>query len=256
MKKKAAAILLTACLVISAAACGNTGNNTSAADNTGGTSHSTAAGQETKANETASGTEAASSAESTVTENDYFSNSDLKDVTTETPNAEITLSGSAGTISDTTRGSSGETVTITSKGIYHVTGSSEDVTILINDETESGNIYLILDGVSMTNSSAPCILVEAADKVIIQLAGENNLTYTASSADEDGAIYAKDDVTINGTGSLTIASALHGIVCKDDVKITGAVVTITAGSIGIKAGDSVRIGGGQFCFRRRSLQEG
>ena len=182
----------------------------------------------------------------TIAEQDgaYFADGDLKDVASETPNATVTLSGSTGTISDTTRGSSGDTVTITAKGIYRVTGSSENVSIVINDTQESGNIYLVLDGVTMTNATAPCIIVEAADKVVIQCVGDNSLTYTAASADYDGAIYAKDDLTVNGTGSLSITSALHGIVGKDDVKITGAALTITAGSIGIKANDSVRIGGG------------
>ena len=96
----------------------------------------------------------------------------------------------------------------------------------------------------MTNASSPCIIVEAADKVIVQCVGENSLTYTAASADYDGAIYAKDDLTVNGSGSLSITSALHGIVCKDDLKLTGAALSISAGSIGLKANDSVRIGGG------------
>lgn len=174
----------------------------------------------------------------------YFADGDYKDVAAETENATITLSGSTGTLSDTTRGSSGETVTITSKGVYRVTGSSENVSIVIDDTQESGNIYLVLDGVTMTNAASPCIIVEAADKVVIQCVGDNSLTYTAASADYDGAIYAKDDLTINGSGSLTITSSLHGIVGKDDVKLTGATVAITADSIGIKANDSVRIGGG------------
>ena len=175
---------------------------------------------------------------------DTFSDGNLKDVAAETPNATITLSGSTGTISDTTRGSSGRTVTITAKGIYRVTGSSEDVSIVVHDTQESGNVYLVLDGVTMQNASSPCLIVEAADKVVVQCVGDNSLTYTASSADYDGAIYAQDDLTVNGTGSLSVTSALHGIVGKDDVKLTGGTVTVSAGSIGIKANDSVRIGGG------------
>ena len=177
---------------------------------------------------------------------EYFSDGDFKDVSGETPNATITLSGSEGTISDTTRGSSGETVTITAKGIYRITGSSENVTITVNDSKESGNIYLVLDNVTMKNSSAPCIVVEAADKVIVQCVGDNSLTYTSTSAEQDGAIYSSDDITLNGSGSLVINSARHGIVGKDDVKITGAAISLNTSSIGIKANDSVRIGGGEL----------
>ncbi len=173
-----------------------------------------------------------------------FADGDTKDRTRETPDAVITLSGSSGTISDTTRGSSGSTVTVTSKGVYRVTGSSEGVTIAVNDTAESGNITLILDNVTMTGTSS-LIYVQAADKVILQCVGENELTFSGSSAQTaDGAVYAKDDLTVNGSGTLTIRSAAHGIVCKNDLKITGAVLTVEAEGAGLKAGDSVRIGGG------------
>ena len=59
----------------------------------------------------------------------------------------------------------GSTVTVTSKGVYRVTGSSEGVTIAVNDTAESGNITLILDNVTMTGTSS-LIYVQAADKVI------------------------------------------------------------------------------------------
>lgn len=183
---------------------------------------------------------------STTSENSNFSDGDYKDVTSETTNATITLSGNEGTISDTTRGSSGSEVTITSKGIYKVTGSSENVTIKINDSNQSGNIYLILDNVSMTNTSNACIYVEACDKLIIQCTGNSFLTYSNSdsSSKTDGAIYSKDDITINGSGSLDINSSLHGIVCKEDIKITGATLNINSDNIGIQAEDSLRIDGG------------
>ena len=183
---------------------------------------------------------------STTSQSSNFSDSDYKDVTSETENAVITLLGSEGTISDTTRGSSGSEVTITSKGIYKVTGSSENVTIKINDTNQSGNIYLILDNVSMTNTSNACIYVEACDKLIIQCTGKNFLTYNNSDSNSkiDGAIYSKDDITINGSGSLDVNSSLHGIVCKEDMKITGATLNINSDNIGIQSRDSLRIDGG------------
>ena len=226
MFKKITALLLAASVTTLFAACNQQTQNTDAENTTAaqtGDSQSVA-----------------------VDASEYFSDGDYKDVTGETPNAEITLSGSEGTISDTTRGSSGETVTITSKGIYRVTGSSENVTIAVSDDTESGNIYIVLDNVTMTNDSAPCILVENADKVIVQAVGENKLTNsnTNQSAAEDAAIYAKDDITLNGSGSLTVNSSLHGVVCKNDLKITGGTVGVNAELIGLKAESSVRVGGG------------
>lgn len=212
--------------------------------NSGSPSEGTAASQTNSAASDSSNDD--SSSEASTVASDRFADSDYKDVTGEKADAEITLSGSNGTISDTTRGSSGSEVTITSKGVYHITGSSENVSVTINDSTESGNIYLILDNVNMTNTSAACINVEACDKLIIQCVGENTLTLNSSdsSLKTNGAVYSKDDVTINGSGSLNIVSGLHGIVCKDDLKITDSKLSVQADSIGIKGGTSVRIGGG------------
>lgn len=209
--------------------------------------------QSTAENNASESTTDTPSQTSTVSDNgsystEMFSDGDFKDVTSEDANATITLSGSEGTISDTTRGSSGSEVTITSKGTYRITGSSDGVSIVVNDSTKSGNIYLILDNVTMTNSSTSCINIQAADKVIIQCVGENNITCSNSdsSAKVDGAIYAKSDITVNGSGSLNITSALHGIVGKKDVKLTGGNVNINAESIGIQASDFLRTGGGEI----------
>ncbi len=200
----------------------------------------------------ASGSEpAAKTAVTAETLEEFFSDSDWKEVTAKDADAEIVLSGSEGTLSDSTRGSSGSEVVITSKGVYRVTGSSENVTIVINDENESGNIYLLLDNVSMTNASDACIRVDACDKLVIRLIGENTLTYTNrnDSVTADGAIYSKDDVTINGDGTLNVSSALHGIVCNDDLKLTGGTLYVEAGAIGLKAGDSLRIADGAIAVQ-------
>ncbi len=182
-----------------------------------------------------------------------FSDGDTDSVEYDSADATITLSGTTGTISDTTRGSSGSTVEITSKGTYLVSGESSNVQIVVNDTTKSGNVYLVLDNVTMTNSSTACIFVKAADKVVIYTFGANVITSTASSEyvdsdgnSIDGAIYAKDDVTFNGDedSTLVVSSKLHGIVCKDDLKVTGGSVTVTATKKGIDANDSLRIGGG------------
>ena len=181
-----------------------------------------------------------------VTDDDggaMFADGDRKDVTKESFDATIILAGSQGTISDTTRGTSGSEVKITSKGVYHVVGTSENVTIRIADENESGNVYLILDNVTMTNTSVPCVYVEHADKVILQCVGANTMTFGADDADLDGAVYAKDDLTVNGSGSLEIDSTLNGIVAKNDLKLLDATVDVDAKAVGIKADDSVRVSG-------------
>lgn len=237
MLKKFTVILMA--LIISACSL------TACTDNTADT---TSAGGDTSASmPQTSQTGETSTAQTSTDTSSMFAEGDTRDVLSDEPNATITLSGSTGTLSDTTRGRSGSEVTITSKGVYEVTGSSEDVTITVNDSEKSGNVYLILSGVTMTNSAAPCIYVENSEKVIIVSKGDDNtLTYTAAANSEglDGAVYAEDDVTFSGSGSLAVSSKLHGVVCKNDLKITGSALSVEAGSIGLKANDSVRIGGG------------
>ena len=187
-----------------------------------------------------------------------FSKADVKTVETDADSADatITLSGSSGTISDTTRGTSGSSVEITTKGTYYVSGHSENASIVISDAEKSGNIYLYFDNVSMVNTERACVFVRSADKVVIYLVGENALSssmteeYTdaISGANIDGAIFSKDDLTINGDegATLSVTSSMHGIVAKDDLKITGGTIGVTATKKGLDINDSLRIGGGDI----------
>ena len=78
---------------------------------------------------------------------------------------------------------------------------------------------------------------------------ENKLSNGGSFAavDEnniDGTLFSKQDLTINGSGSLMVDSpAGHGIVCKDDLVFTGGTVTVNSSSHGLDVNDSVRIDG-------------
>ena len=108
-------------------------------------------------------------------EGNMFSKSDYNKVAEEAEDAVISLEGDHGTLSDETRGRSGNPVLIERKGVYRITGRSDGVTIRIKEPKKSGNIYLILDHAFMTNREGPCIEAEAAEKVILQCVGENSL---------------------------------------------------------------------------------
>jgi hypothetical protein len=79
-------------------------------------------------------------------------------------------------------------------------------------------------------------LISSADKVFLTLAeGSENHFIAGESFDSyqgeavDAAIYSKEDLTVNGPGALNVVSpAGHGIVSKDDLKITGGVITVSA----------------------------
>ena len=148
---------------------------------------------------------------------------------------------------------SGEDITISEEGVYVISGTATDCTITV-DADSAAKVQLVLDGVSITNADAPAIYVLSADKVFVTTASgsSNELTTTGEFAaigdvtNVDGVIFAKDDLVLNGQGTLTINSSASGVVGKDDVKITGGTYSITATEHGIQGKDSVAIADGTF----------
>lgn len=146
--------------------------------------------------------------------------------------------------------------TINQSGIYHLTGNLPDGEITIN--ALGGDIKLILDNVSISNSNGPAITCLATDDLVIELVGDNYLsdgsTYS-SSYDEDvnGVIYSKGDLTFQGEGSLKLtANYQDAIVGKDDVKIKSGTYDITSVDDGIRGKDSVYIVSGYFNINSKS----
>ena len=183
------------------------------------------------------------SAKAADAEDAYFSKSDYNDAASETADAVITLEGDHGTFSDPTRGQSGNPVIIERKGVYRITGSADGVTVLVREPKKSGNIYLVLDNVSMTNPVGPCIESQAAEKTILQCVGDNRLACTA----EKGAVVTSEDaLTINGSGSLRIEAAKNGINCKNALRITGASLSVRAANDALKGKRGVYIDGGSI----------
>ncbi len=145
---------------------------------------------------------------------------------------------------------SGKDVIITEEGVYLLSGTLKDGMIIV-DADKSAKVQLVFDGVEINNEADAAIYVKQADKVFVTLAegSENRLAssgYTPIDGNNiDGVIYAKSDLVINGAGSLTVNAAEgHGIVSKDDLKLTGGTISVTAEKQGLSGKDSVRIGGG------------
>ena len=132
--------------------------------------------------------------------------------------------------------------------MYVLSGTASNVTVYV-EAGKDDKVQLVLDGVSVTNTNFPVIYVKTADKVFVTVSGDSALSVTGSfttdgSTKTDGVIFSKTDLTLNGTASLTVSSADNGIVCKDDLKITGGTYTVTASTKAIDANDSIRIAGG------------
>ncbi|MBQ4252363.1 MAG: carbohydrate-binding domain-containing protein [Erysipelotrichaceae bacterium] len=146
--------------------------------------------------------------------------------------------------------SDGQSVTISEEGVYVLSGNAKNATVIVEAD-DSAKVQLVLNGLNVTNEDFPVIYVKSADKVFVTLNGENYLAVTGTfktdgTEEVDAVIYAKDDITLNGTGSLIVKSSVNGITGKDDVKITGGSYDITAANHGIKGKDSVRIYDGSF----------
>jgi hypothetical protein len=149
----------------------------------------------------------------------------------------------------------GAHITITAAGRYTVSGTLDDGQIIVDSQDEEA-VVLVLDGADIACSTSAPIYVLNAGKLVITLAdgSENSVTDGASylladdaSGEPNAAIFSKDDLTINGTGSLTVhASYRHGIVSKDDLKITGGTITVDAAGDGIKGKDSIAIRDGSI----------
>ena len=147
---------------------------------------------------------------------------------------------------------SGDTVTITAGGNYRVTGTLTNGQIVVNAPEEK--VVLALDGVSVTCENHAAIYVIDAKKVILSLVSgsENTLASTGEyiQTDDntvDAAIFSKDDLTLKGSGALTVSSETgHGIISKDELKIKSGTLTVAAAKKGMAANDLVEITGGDI----------
>ena len=147
----------------------------------------------------------------------------------------------------------GSTVTITGAGTFLLSGSLDDGSVVV-DAGKEDKVQLVLNGVSIHAGSYAAIYVKQADKVFVTLADgtQNTLSngggFTQTDENNvDAVIFAKDDLTLNGTGALTVSSpAGHGIVGKDEITVTGGVYEITAAKCAIRANDSIAVADGTF----------
>ena len=168
---------------------------------------------------------------------DIFTDRDLEE-TVDTSNA------TTYTVSDN------KDITITDEGTYIITGNAKNSSIVINANDEA-KVQLVLSNLTIENESTPCIYVKNADKVFISLTESNNLSVTSTftsdnTTNTDAVIFSKDDLVINGTGSLNISSTNNGITSKDDLKITGGTINITCTNDAIEANNSIAIADGNI----------
>jgi hypothetical protein len=190
---------------------------------------------------------------SLIDKDDVFSDRDLSGEYKESDCKAITLSDNGSTSDGKGVEIDGNTITITKDGDYILSGSLSDGMIIV-DVDDSDKVQLVLNGVDINSATSAAIYVKNADKVFVTLADgtDNKLSNGGEfiSIDDnniDAVIFSKDDLTLNGTGSLTINSPEgHGVVSKDDLVITNGTYNVTASSHGFDGKDSVSIANGTF----------
>lgn len=136
----------------------------------------------------------------------------------------------------------GSTITIQKAGTYLLSGTLTAGNIIV-DSDDKENVRLIFNGVEISNSTTTPLFIKNAEKTIVTLVdgtentlsdSENYILDDESNNEPNGTIFSKDDLVINGLGSLTInANYNHGIQSKNLLKIISGNIDI------ISNGDSI-----------------
>lgn len=186
---------------------------------------------------------------------EYFSDRDFEVGYDENESAVITLNGDSAECSSAAVQIEGSTVTILDEGTYIFSGTLDDGMIIVNSDKKD-KVQLVLDGAAIHSETSAAIYILQADKVFITTAKESENTLSNGGTFEaiddnniDSVIFSKDDLTLNGSGTLTIASpGGHGIVSKDSLTITSGTYEISSASHGLTGKDDICIANAELAI--------
>ncbi len=242
--KKIFSLILAVVIEFSLSACSKS-NNTA-----------TSSSQKTSVtqNSNSSDFEITSVVDTVIDKNSVFTSRDLSGEYDKSTATKITLNDDGSTCDSSLVDIDDNTITITGEDVFYITGSLTNGQIIV-DADSGDKIQLVLDNVSINCDTSASIYVKNAKKVIITLA--ENSTNTLSNKSEfvaiddnnvNGVIYSKDNLTLNGKGTLTVdAKYGNGVVCNDDLVIASGIYNITSeNKHAIKANDSVLISDGEI----------
>lgn len=168
----------------------------------------------------------------------------------------IALTGQGATVSGEGAAVEGSAVIITAAGTYVVSGELTAGSLTVN-AGDADKVQIVLSGASIRNEAGPALNIQQADKVFVTLAAgsQNTLadgaSYTLAEGEDEpnAALCSKADLTINGTGALTVeGNYRHGVNSKDDLVVTGGTLTVTAKEDGLRGKDCVKVADGSFAI--------
>ena len=195
-----------------------------------------------------------SSPAETVTTAELAALESESDVTVSTSGAvKISLNGTTASVSGDGAQVKDSTVTVTAGGTYEISGKLTDGRILVDADGEE--VTLILNNADITCSDSSAIYIYAAKSATVYLADGSKNTLTdggsyaygdsySSEADEEpnACLYAKDDLVIAGSGSLTVNGNFNnGVTSKDTLKIEAVNLTVNAKNHGVNGKDSLTV---------------
>ncbi|NRA55914.1 MAG: carbohydrate-binding domain-containing protein [Gammaproteobacteria bacterium] len=259
MKTKAILLLVTQLsLVTGLASCGASDEQTSTNEGVT-TTDSTNESSDVSSTDDAANDQSADSEQQTVSATDYFITPAGHEQATDyqwDSNNEVLIefAGDSITIDGTGATANGSILEITSAGTYRLTGSLYNGQVIVDTDDEDV-VRLILDNADITNESNAPIYVKSAEKAIIILSAGTYNTLTDASdylfeGDDDepnAALFSKDDLTITGTGSLTVnANFNDGITSKDGLIINNGNITVVAQDDAIRGKDYLIINDGNI----------
>lgn len=138
------------------------------------------------------------------------------------------------------------TVKITQGGTYVISGALENGQIYV--EAGEEKVHLVLNGVSVNCSRSAAFYINNGRKTVITLAEGTVNTLTDAAEPEEvteepnAALFSKKALTINGSGTLQVTGNYNnGITCKDELRILGGALTVSAVNHGIRGNDAVII---------------
>ena len=130
-----------------------------------------------------------------------------------------------------------DTYAITTSGDYYFTGNlSNAITVAKN----TGNVHIYLDNVTLNVTNSAAFSSKSGASVTITLIGNNSLSNDGDTT--KNVIDSKENLVINGAGTLTGVSTKSCISCDKTFIGLGGSLTFTAANHGIKA-DSIYIDG-------------
>lgn len=146
------------------------------------------------------------------------------------------------------------TVSVSAAGTYVVSGSIADGEIVVEAGDED-KVQIVLSNASVCSQDGPAISILSADKCFVTLEQDSTNALVDGSAytleegadEPNAALYSKADLTLNGTGSLSIEGNWQHAVCsKDDLVITGGTYDVSAVEDAFRGKDCVKIADGSF----------